>query len=98
MKIPDKFMLMGREIKVVWSDDLIGREDASGRASWRRGTLEIQKPGKSHEADESYSEQVFCHELVHLILWAMSEDDLSENERFVDTFGGLLHQAMVTDE
>lgn len=98
MKIPNHFTLMGREIEVVWREDLVGKEDASGRASWRRGEIELQKPCKTHEADTAYVEQTFCHELVHMILWAMAEEDLSENERFVDLFGGLLHQAMVTGE
>ena len=96
MKIPQHFSLMGREIEVIWLDDLEDKGEAAGRASWKRGEIELQEPKK--DADRAYVEQAFLHELVHLILWAMSEDDLSENERFVDLFGGLLHQAMVTGE
>lgn len=38
-------------------------------------------------------QQVFCHELVHAILHKMAEYELNDNEKFVDMFGSLLHQA-----
>lgn len=41
-------------------------------------------------------QQVFCHELVHAILHKMNEHKLNDNEKFVDLFGSLLHQAWVT--
>ena len=35
-------------------------------------------------------------ELVHAILHNMGEDDLNDNEKFVDVFGSLLHQVWVS--
>lgn len=36
----------------------------------------------------------FYHELTHCILSTMGEDDLNSNEKFVNTFGSLLTEAM----
>ncbi len=96
MKIPDKFMLMGREIEVRWRDDLADREDASGNASWRRGRIELQGSCVGHEIARGYIEQSYLHELTHLILLAMGQEEVSEDEDFVDMFSNLLHQAVVS--
>jgi hypothetical protein len=42
------------------------------------------------------AEHTFCHELTHAILDLIKEDKLSKNEKFVDLFGGALHQALST--
>jgi Zn-dependent peptidase ImmA (M78 family) len=43
--------------------------------------------------EDQATQQVFCHELVHAILHNMCEIELNGNEKFVDLFGSLLHQA-----
>lgn len=45
---------------------------------------------------DSVQEQAFYHELTHCILFEMGEDELAENERFVQSFSLLLHQAINT--
>ena len=40
-------------------------------------------------------QQVFCHELVHAVLDEMKHK-ISYDEKFVDNFGSLLHQALQT--
>ena len=45
---------------------------------------------------ETVQEQAFYHELTHCILFEMGEDELAENERFVQSFSLLLHQAINT--
>jgi len=42
------------------------------------------------------TEQAYWHELVHWILFIMNEHELRDNEKFVDTFGHLLYQAIDT--
>lgn len=46
-------------------------------------------------ARPSQMAHVFAHELTHAILAVMSHD-LYDDEQFVDTFGGLLAQALTT--
>ncbi len=41
-------------------------------------------------------EGTFCHELVHIMLYFAGEHELRNNEKFVDVFSGLLHQALTT--
>lgn len=43
-------------------------------------------------------EHTFLHEATHAILQAMGEDELNDNEKFVDTFSGLLHQVLTTQK
>jgi hypothetical protein len=87
--IPKKFCLMGHTItvKVVpekeWADD-----ETVG--FWNSQNLTISVLGG---LDDQRTQQIFCHELVHAILHCMAENDLNDNEKFVDVFGSLLHQA-----
>jgi len=39
-------------------------------------------------------EEVFFHELVHAVLDAMGNEELNSDEKFVDGFAVLLHQAL----
>ena len=41
-------------------------------------------------------EQAFWHELIHFITFMMSEDELRNNEKFVDIAAHFLHQAVKT--
>jgi hypothetical protein len=40
--------------------------------------------------NEQMTQQTFCHELVHAILFTMGKT--THEEEFVDAFGSLLHQ------
>lgn len=46
-----------------------------------------------HQSDGS-KRNTFYHELTHSILDTMGENDLSKNEKFVNTFSGFLCEAM----
>ena len=41
-------------------------------------------------------EQTYLHELTHMILAHMGEDELTGNEKFVNLFSELLYQAIET--
>ena len=92
--IPKSFQLMGHTVIVNlvpekdWSDD-----DAVG--FWNSQNLSISILAG---IGDQRTQQIFCHELVHAILHSMGEIKLNENEKFVDVFGSLLHQAWVTIE
>ena len=87
--IPKKFQLMGAtyEVKLVgaknWPDD-----EAVGLCNFLNQQIMVLDT-----VSESQQQQTFCHELVHCILDKMGENDLNDNEKFVDLFGSLLHQA-----
>lgn len=89
MNIPQSFMLMGKEYKVKLTDNT--GMDFTGY--YNPQTLEITlAKGQSKQL----TEHVFFHELVHCILQNMGEQELYNNEKFTDVFGGLLHQAILT--
>jgi hypothetical protein len=83
---------MGHTIKVKlvpnekWADDeTVGFWNCENQTISVRGGL-----------DELLTQQIFCHELTHAILHHMAENELNSNERFVDVFGSLLHQAWIS--
>ena len=86
--IPKSFNLMGHTITVKrvkekdWSDD-----DAVGFWNSQNSTISVLDG-----LGDDKTQQIFCHELVHAILSNMAEDDLNNNEKFVDVFGSLLQQ------
>lgn len=98
MRIPKKYRLYGIEVKVITDPCLIQREDNVGEYHSREGYILLQPNTNGYRVVRSQAEKVFCHELVHSILDAMSEEELSKNEKFVDNFGSLLHQALSTQK
>lgn len=94
MKIPKQFELMGHVIRVRMVDDLAYTQDNTGTARYRDSELLLQKDNSGHRRKSFQIEHDFCHELVHFILGRIGEEELNENEQFVDLFGGLLYQAM----
>ena len=86
--IPSSFQLAGHTVTVRmvaekdWTDDeVVGY--------WNSQNLTITVPAWFNE---SRTQQIFCHELVHSILHSMCEEKLNGNEKFVDLFGSFLHQ------
>lgn len=46
--------------------------------------------------EEGQKDHTLWHEITHVILDHMGEEELSSNEKFVDLFGGLLAQVIKT--
>jgi hypothetical protein len=94
VKIPKTFTLLGTtyDVLCVPVKDWEGEEDEIGYflAQQRRIAIKV--------GDQQIMEHTFCHELCHAILSHMGEDKLTRNEKFVDVFGGLLHQAMTSSK
>lgn len=92
MKIPKRFQLLGYTYRVEivpeaeWPDD-----STYGYCSPQLSKIQIRQ-----QACPEAMEHTFFHELMHAILGAMSREKLNKDEGFVDTAGGLLHQAMKT--
>lgn len=94
MNIPEQFQLAGQTVKVTYDKDLLGKEDMFGCFDPKQMVITVNSPGIVISKERA--EQAFFHELVHAILDEMGELKLSKNERFVDSFSTLLHQAIKT--
>ena len=99
LKIPQSFQLMGHNFKVEWDNKLFfyGNQDL-GLCDFNCNRIVIQPNTDSVPRERSQIEHTYLHEMVHAILSTMGEQGLSDNEVFVDTFAGLLHQALQTSK
>ena len=86
--VPKQFSLGGIEVVVVEDKDLVSRKKCIGEAQYAEQKILIDH---SVTPDDSIN-QAFYHELTHWILYMMSEHDLRQNEKFVDTFAHFLYQ------
>jgi len=93
MKIPKKFKLFNHEIIVKMSKELHKNDDLWGTVRYRIKEIIIDE-----NISQSYKEQTFLHELIHLIFTFMCEKELSGNEKLVNTISELLYQALETME
>jgi len=85
------FKLLGKTVKIVYSKDLEDKADAHGLWEDDKQVITLQS-GMSQDQEL----HTLWHEITHAILDTMNEDKLSKNEKFVDLFGGLLHQVVST--
>lgn len=90
--IPKSFHLGGKKIKVSKVSNLLTTQDAFGLARFRENDILLQ----STDFPEDNIEQTFYHELVHMILHFINEQELNGNEQFVDNFSQYLYQFMKT--
>lgn len=98
IKIPKKFRLMGEEITVEFDNFIVHKHDAYGLAIFGESKIKLQDATDSVIRPKECIEHTYLHELVHFILHFMEETELKSNEKFVDVFSGLLHQALQTSD
>ena len=98
MIIPQKFKLFGRTINVMYDKSILQKDDHIGQACYKEDKIKILPNTESYKMKNYQIEQIFMHELIHFILEAMNENELRINEKFVDIFASLLHQAINTFE
>lgn len=91
MNIPKKFQLMGRTITVALDTGVM--KDWNGFALTDKDII-ILSDGLHREK----MEHVFLHEVTHTVLAIMNQSELCEDEAFVNTFSGLLHQILTTQK
>lgn len=94
--VPKEFNLLGHTIAVKTNNDRMGDKHALGYCHPLHNKITLADTTDGKPLQLSVIEHTFCHELVHLILNTMGEDELYKNEKFVDVFGGLLHQYLTT--
>ena len=91
-KIPKSFTVGGQDIYVTMIERF--EDDKLGACSLWDGRLKIAETYKGLVQSNSSKLNTFNHELIHLILDTMGEYELSQNERFVNTFSGFLTEAI----
>ena len=101
LKIPKEFTLLGHKYAIKLEKDLFEKEECYGIADDDLKLIRLQDLGpvtRSYEDDgkkyntiinitEETVVETFFHELVHIILDATGETEMSENERFVNIMG-----------
>lgn len=101
IKIPSEFTLLGHKYTVIMSKDLFETESCYGNADEDLKLIKIQDVGtviRRHEEDGKQVEtpiviteetiiETFFHEITHIILDATGDNELSENEKFVNLMG-----------
>lgn len=93
IKIPSSFKVFASTINVNFDSKRLSNEGSLGDCSYINGEISICKKYRGQKISKSCMADTFYHEKVHIILDAMSEHKLSENEKFVETFARLLRQS-----
>ena len=96
MQIPKSFELFGQTINVVYVDDLAKNKDRYGESIFESNLIRLQTP--SDNLPKALIEQTFQHELVHWLYYLLGEEKLCDNEKHIDRFSHLLHQALTTSK
>lgn len=95
--IPKSFQILGHTVKVEHKDYVdFGANE--GSCEHLKLKIEIAKKDTKGNVPETVQEHTYFHEITHMILDSMGEGELSQNEKFVDTFSGLLHQVITTSK
>lgn len=93
VRIPKKFQVGGAEMEVRNIDRC--EDNNCGLCFLAAGYIEIADLiNRDDRQSEGSKRNTFYHELTHAILDTMGENDLSKNEKFVNTFAGFLNEAM----
>lgn len=92
--IPESFWLGGLQIDVNFDENLLKNRKILGEANYPAQKIILDSSLLKKQA----CEQNYYHELVHWILYVMNEDELRNNEKFVDVFATFLHQARVSEQ
>jgi hypothetical protein len=95
--IPKSFQILGHTVKVEHKEyvDFGANEGSSEHLKLK---IEVAKKDTKGDIPLTVQEHTYFHELTHMILDNMGEGELSSNEKFVDTFSALLHQAIKTSK
>ena len=97
-KIPKSFKLFATTIKVVEDDKRLDDLKAYGYYEHSRTRITLATKDGVNDLSDCRKLDAFFHERTHAILEAMGERDLSDNEKFVDTFSKLLRQSIETQK
>ena len=95
LKIPKTTCVAGQQFEIIHPKAL---DEAAGQCEYFEGKLYVADEVNGRGPSDYSKYNTYNHELVHAILFAMGEDRLSMNERFVNCFAGFLTEARVNEE
>jgi len=95
--IPKSFQIGGHTIKVEQTEN-IDPAESLGECSLIKQYVKVATKSHYKNLPKTTIEHTYLHEIVHIILMMMNEDDLNNNEKFVDNFSGFLHQILKTSK
>ena len=96
IRIPDTFTLHGQTIKVNHVNHLASENAALGETRPSRNSIILQDNVEGYKIPLTQLEEVFLHEMFHLILHHADYKELCNDERFVEICAQLLHQAFTS--
>lgn len=94
--IPISYELFGSTWNIIWDNERMNDKQNYGECSYGEKTITLSNTEGIYKLSKDKINQTFYHELVHAILDTMHERDLSNNEKFVNTFSELLYQFVKT--
>jgi hypothetical protein len=78
---------MGRTFEVIMSDKLRQEESANGQCWVDQGKIYIDKYVTTDKKDA-----VFLHEIMHIMMHLLGNDELYSDEKFIDSTANVLLQ------
>jgi len=94
VKIPKKIKLFGCDYEIRQLEQVDENDSNLGLCLVDEGVIKIVSSKSKGKKGERFSEQkrkqVLLHELVHLMFYAIGEEDLYENEKIVDNMANCL--------
>lgn len=94
-EIPNTFSAGGLDYRVL-SEESLRYGEEYGHWNGSTCTIHIAETAGGEKLTEERKQQTFFHELVHAALDAIGEDELNDNEQFIDAFSNTLYQAIKT--
>jgi hypothetical protein len=97
-RIPTTVKLFGSTVSTEFDEELVTRTGNEGEADFLNKKIRMQPPIEGYKIDIESEGEIYCHELVHWILYAAGFEKDTHNEKKVEIIGKLLHQALNTME
>ena len=97
MKVPKRFKLFGQTYTVEILNDYEDGSDSQGVAQFNKNRIVLQNH-KSLNRPEAKTEQVYLHEVIHVIFNELHYPKEAYNEQMVDLIASALHQVITTSE
>ena len=99
MKIPKSFKVFASTVNITTDDNIrLSNDQVLGDCSFSDLQINVCTEYKGEKVADCTAIDTFYHEKIHIILDAMGEHDLSQNEKFVEVFARLLRQADATTD
>jgi hypothetical protein len=97
-RIPRQFKLLGQTIRIDLVDHIASQNGTLGEARSIQNNILLQRNVDGFPIPESQRLHILWHEIFHIILNAMGQTELAEEEAFVDLIAGMTHQVLSTME